>query len=410
MARNDASLPLKLLFSAINCTLDTSNGAAISIRTFLNFLSRYGVECRSLSASVYDKPGPGDALQNLVSTGAKPVQEPGLPQTLWLGVDGDVHHYIEHTPHMSQREFVLEEEQTLYNRVLRMLDTYQPDVLMMYGSRRYERSLLRKARERGIATVFYLVHPGYKKLEAFTHVDHIFTDTEATRQLFADRFGFNCQVIGKFIDKPVPPPNAQPQQYITFINPSSEKGVTLFLRIVELAAKTLPEAKFLVVESRSKLADAERRTGIDLSRYPNLTRVGLQKDMGAVFAATKVLLALSLWHDSGPRVSVEALSMGIPAVVTNRGGLPELVGDAGIVIDPPAPLVQDHWLVPPVTDAIPWVEVLRSLLQDDALYRQYRSASFERWKEHDPALRLPGIVSRLETLARDVKERAAAQA
>ena len=398
---------MKLLFSAINCTLDTSNGAAISIKTFLQFLSRYGVECRSLSSNVYDKPGPGSALANLTSTGAMPVQEPGLPQTLWLGVDGEVHHYIEFSEHLTQKAFTVEDEQTLYNRALRMLETFQPDVLLLYGSRRYERSLLRKARERGIATVFYLVHPGYKKLEAFTHVDHIFTDTEATRQLFADRFGFNCQVIGKFIEKPVPPANAQAPQYVTFINPSAEKGVTLFLRIVELAAQTLPEAKFLVVESRSSLSDAERRTGIDLTRYPNLTRVGLQKDMGAVFAATKVLLALSLWHDSGPRVSVEALSMGIPAVVTNRGGLPELVGNAGIVIDPPPPLVKDHWLVPPLTDAIPWVEVLRALLTDDEVYQQYQQASFERWKEHDPALRLPKIVARLETLVQEVKARAA---
>ena len=402
---------MKLLFSAINSTLDTSNGAAISIRTFLRFLSRYGVECRSLSASIYDRPGPGDALQNMKSTGALPVMEPGLPQTLWMAVDDGVQHHVEFlSDHMTQQEFTAEEEQRLYNRALRVLDTYQPDVLLLYGSRRYERSLLRKARERGIATVFYLVHPGYKKLEAFTHVDHIFTDTEATRQLFAERFGFNCQVIGKFIEKPTVPANASPQQYITFINPSPEKGVTLFLRIVQLAAQTVPEAKFLVVESRSRLAEAERRTGINLSRYPNLTRVGLQKDMGAVYAATKVLLALSLWHDSGPRVSVEALSMGIPAVVTNRGGLPELVGDAGIVIDPPPPLVKDHWLVPPLTDAIPWVDVLRSLLTDDILYEQYRQASLRRWQEHDPALRLPGIVEKLETLVREVKARAGSPA
>ncbi len=402
---------MKLLFSAINCTLDTSNGAAISIRTFLRFLSRYGVECRSLSASIYDRPGPGSALQNLESTGAQPVQEPGLPQTLWMAVDDDVHHYVEFlSDHMTQQEFTTEEEQRLYNRALRMLDTYKPDVLLLYGSRRYERSLLRKARERGIATVFYLVHPGYRKLEAFTHVDHIFTDTEATRQLFAERFGFNCQVIGKFIEKPTVPANAQPPQYVTFINPSPEKGVTLFLRIVQLAAQTVPQARFLVVESRSRLADAERRTGINLSRYPNLTRVGLQKDMGAVFSATKILLALSLWHDSGPRVSVEALSMGIPALVTNRGGLPELVGDAGIVIDPPAPLVKDHWLVPPLTDAMPWVEVLGTLLADDQLYEQYRQASLRRWQEHDPALRLPGIVARLETLVQEVRARAGSPA
>ena len=401
---------MKLLFSAINCTLDTSNGAAISIKTFLKFLSRHGVECRSLTASVYDKPGQGNELENLMSTGARPVQEPGLTQTLWLGIDEDVQHYIEFSPHMTQKEFTVEEEQVLYNRALRVLDTYQPDVLLMYGSRRYERSLMRKAQERGIATVFYLVHPGYRKLEAFTHVDHIFTDTEATRQLFADRFGFDCQVIGKFIDKPKAPANAQPPEYVTLINPSPEKGVTLFLRIVQLAAETLPEAKFLVVESRGLLSEAEKRTGIDLTNAPNLTRVGLQKDMGAVFAATKILLAPSLWHDSGPRVSVEALSMGIPAIVTNRGGLPELVGDAGIVIEPPKPLVQDHWLVPPLSDAIPWVDVLRTLLLDDELYQQYRAASFRRWAAHNPDLRLPEIVARLEQLVTDVRARIASKA
>ncbi len=401
---------MKLLFSAINSTLDTSNGAAISIKTFLSLLSRYGVEARSFSAGVYDKPRPGNIIQNMVASGAQPVQEPGLTQTLWLGTDGDVHHYVELTEHMTQREFTLAEEQALFNRVLRMLDTFQPDVLLMYGSRRYERSLMRKARERGIATVFYLVNPGYRNLEAFSHVDRIFTDTEATAQLFAERFGFSCRVIGKFIEKPVPPPDALPPQYITLINPSSEKGVTLFLRIVELAAQTLPEAKFLVVESRGKLSDAEKRTGLDVERFKNVTRVGLQKDMGAVFAATKILLVPSLWHDSGPRVSVEALSMGIPAVVSNRGGIPELVGDAGIVLDPPERLVKDHWLVPPLREAIPWVEVLRTLLNDPEIYAQKQQASFERWKEHDPALRMPGIVADLESLVANAKARVAAAA
>lgn len=396
---------MKLLFSAINCSLDTSNGAAISIKTFLSFLSQYGVECRSFSAGVYDMPASDDRFANLRSVGALPVQEPGMPQTLWLGVDGDVQHYVELTEHMTQKDYTVEEEQTLFNRMLWMLDTYQPDVLMMYGSRRYERSLLRKARERGIATVFYLVHPGYRKLDAFTHVDRIFTDTEATRAMFAERFGFNCRVIGKFIAKPEAPADAGEPRYITLINPSAEKGVTLFLRIAELAGQTLPEAKFLVVESRGKLSDAENRTGLHLTRYGNVKRVGLQKDMGAVYAATKILLVPSLWHDSGPRVSVEALSMGIPAVVSNRGGLPELVGDAGIVIDPPPPLVKDNWLLPQVRDAIPWVEVLRTLLTEPEIYESYRTASFERWKQHDPALRLPGIVADLESLVADVRSR-----
>lgn len=396
------------MFSAINCTLDASNGAAISIRTFLRFLSRYGVECRSLSAGVYDRPRPGTVLDNITATGALPVQEPGLPQTLWLGVDEGVQHYVELTRAMTQRDLKVDEEQKLFNRALAFLDNYQPDVLLLYGARRYERSLLKKARERGMANVFYLVHPGYKKIEDFQHVDMIFTDTEATRQLFADRFGFDCRVIGKFIEPPPVPADPPKREYITFINPSAEKGVTLFLRIVELASQIMPEAKFLVVENRSSLLDAEQRTGLRVSHLPNVTRIGLQSDMGPVFAATKILLVPSLWHDSGPRVSVEGLAAGIPTVVSNRGGLPELVGDAGIVIDPPAPLVEKHWLVPPVFDAIPWVEVLRSLLTDAELYEQYHRAALAQWAKHDPALRLPGIVADLSRLVEQKRAMASA--
>jgi len=387
---------VKLMFSAINCVLDTSNGAAISIRTFLRYLSRYGVECQSLTASIYDKPGPGTALENMQATGALPVQEPGLTQTLWLKVDEGVRHNIEFGPAMTQVEF--KDEQKLYNRALAILDEFRPDVLLLYGNRRYEASMLRQARLRGIKTVFYLVNPNYKERERFEHVDMIFTDTEATRDLFAERFGFDCKVIGKFIEPPAVPPSTRPPHFVTFINPAPEKGVTMFLRIAELAAQIMPAARFLVVESRSLLSRAEQRTGINAARFGNVKRIGLQRDMGAVFGATKVLLAPSLWHDSGPRVAVEALSFGIPSVVSNRGGLPELVGPGGIVVEPPAPLVADHWLVPPLSDAIPWVEALRVLLTDEQAFQEYHQLALEQFAKHDPALRLPKIVSLLEAL------------
>lgn len=387
---------MKLLFSAINCTLDTSNGAAISIRTFLRFLSRHGVECMSISASVYDRPQPGTPEENLSATGAKPVYEPGLPQTLWMAADEEVLHYVEFDEPMNQHDFTAAHEQRLYNRTLRMLDTYKPDVLLLYGARRYERSLLRKARERGIATVFYLVNPSYRDERNFEHVDMVFTDSHATKDLFAERFGFDCKVIGKFIEKPALPPDMPAAQHVTFINPAPEKGVTLFLRIAQLAAQTLPQARFLVVESRATLARAEQRTGLDAQRFGNVRRIGLQRDMGLVYGMTKILLVPSLWHDSGPRVSVEALSMGIPTVVSNRGGLPELVGEGGIVIDPPPPLVAEHWLVPPIRDAIPWVEVLRQLLTDRDLYAEHRAAALRQWETHDPARRMPMIIGLLE--------------
>jgi glycosyltransferase involved in cell wall biosynthesis len=66
------------------------------------------------------------------------------------------------------------------------------------------------------------------------------------------------------------------------------------------------------VEYRGFVADAER---------PRL------------FAGARALVLPSLEEGFGLPV-LEALALGIPVVVSNRGALPELVGDAGFIVDP----------------------------------------------------------------------------
>jgi glycosyltransferase involved in cell wall biosynthesis len=120
--------------------------------------------------------------------------------------------------------------------------------------------------------------------------------------------------------------------------------------------------------------------------------------MGAVFALTRILLMPSLWHESGPRTPVEACSLGIPTVATDRGGLPEVLGDAGTFVTPPPPLVANHWLIPPLTVAIPWVEALRQLEDDANWYGERRQLAFARFLAHDPRERIGDIVRILQQL------------
>ncbi|WP_433212193.1 glycosyltransferase family 4 protein [Dactylosporangium sp. CS-047395] len=46
------------------------------------------------------------------------------------------------------------------------------------------------------------------------------------------------------------------------------------------------------------------------------------------------VIAASTWHDVLPTIVLEALSGGRPVLVTDRGGLPYLAGDAGWVVEP----------------------------------------------------------------------------
>ena len=389
---------MRLLFSSANNLLDPTSGAAISVRTLLRLLSDAGLECHSLTGSIYDRPSSNINSDNMADTGARPLDPVAPLSHLWLKQDGRVEHYIVPLAKPGRIQQTQQDDLAIFDFAQRELDSFRPDILMIYGGGLYERQLLRLARERGIVTVFYLANPTYMSRESFSLIDQVFTDTVATRDLYRQRLGLDPIAIGKFVDAPDRHSPAEPAEFTTLVNPSAEKGVTLFYRIAELAQQTLPSVRFLVVESRSTLAMAEAASGMRFSELQNIERVGIQHSMGAVFARTKVLLMPSLWHESGARVAIEACSMGIPTVATDRGGIPEILGESGILISPPLPLTDRHWLIPPKSAAIPWVEVLRVLYEDPAFYAEKQAEALVQWQAHDPGQRIASIRTILAAL------------
>ena len=387
---------MKIFFSSANCLIDPSSGAARSVATFLSYLSRSGHDCHTLTGSIYDKPLLENPIENMQSNGAMPVQSEKGELSIWRQDLGGVQHLIFPTL-ISSRGFVpARDELRIFRHALTYLDLKKPEAFMTYGNGLLERVLLREARDRGIATFFYLAHPGYKEEGVFKDVDQVFTDTEATRALYHERFDFDAYAIGKFIIKPRVPKTGAQQAYVTFINPASEKGVTLFYRIAQVAERELPELKFLVVESRTTLEQADEHLGTGFSKLSNIVRVGLQQDMGRVFGMTKILLMPSLWHESGGRAAIEALSLGIPVISTNRGGLPETLGKAPIMLSVGPDLIENPKLLPDESAARPWIEALTQLLADQEFYAERQRLSLEQWKTHDPELRMPAIVERMQ--------------
>ncbi len=386
---------MRVMFSAANCLVDPSSGAAISIRTIFRLLQRRGVVCKSLTGSIFDRVQSTDNVENLRRAGATPL-DPAAPLTRpWRFEEAGVEHFIVPMARNARMLQTRADEERLFDEAQRMLADFRPDILISYGAGLFERSLVRAAQAQGVGTVFYLANPGYRNLSSFAGIDQVVFDTESTRALYLDRLGLDGVAIGKFIEPPVLPADA-PRDRVLFVNPSPEKGVTLFYRIAELAAEIVPDLRFLVVESRATLATAEQRTGMPFSRMANIERVGLQSDMGAVFARTRILLQPSLWHESGARSAVEALSLGIPVVATDRGGIPEVLGEAGILIPPPQPMIQNHWLIPAKLAALDWVEALRLLTEEADFYDEHVELARTAWQRHDPAPRITALIGLFE--------------
>ena len=64
--------------------------------------------------------------------------------------------------------------------------------------------------------------------------------------------------------------------------------------------------------------------------------------MRAVYRRARLLLAPSPWEEAWCRVVTEAQFSGIPALASDRGGLPESVGPGGLLVPADAP--HDAWL------------------------------------------------------------------
>lgn len=71
----------------------------------------------------------------------------------------------------------------------------------------------------------------------------------------------------------------------------------------------------------------------ELPECPNLHLLGTidEEEMAGVMRSCDVFINLSL-NDPCPNVVIEALSSGLPVLYTDSGGVPELVGDAGLPV------------------------------------------------------------------------------
>lgn len=365
-----------ILFCCPGSILDITSGAALSLRTILTSLARRNYRSIALQASIFDSP-----------QGGAHVMESGKPQQdkpIWRAYVDNVEHLIIKTGAPKRHLMIVQEEETFIQMFRNELKFRRPDMIFLWGSLILERTIMREARDAGIPVVFYLVNPGYKDITVFQDVSVIITDTKATAQLYKERFNFDLKVVGKFIGPELRSAVERKPEFFTFINPSFEKGVSVFMPLAKLIAKEHPEIKFLVVQSRGRWENALQVLKFAPTDFPNVTIINHQHDMRPVYASTRVLLLPSLWHESGARVIAEAQINGIPIIASNTGGSAELIGKGGKVFDL-AEDVKDKKGEVLISDTSlrEWVDEIFRLQEDEAYYSDLCKAVEKEAEQHD---------------------------
>ncbi|MFI1651831.1 glycosyltransferase [Streptomyces avidinii] len=128
-------------------------------------------------------------------------------------------------------------------------------------------------------------------------------------------------------DRPaVPTGSARPEHRpggVLMVNPIPAKGALLLHQLIA----RLPGCRFTLVEGWWD-------TAREFVGYPNVHWVPRTYAMGDLYAGSDLLLVPSQVEDAFPRVIVEAGLHGVATVGSSRGGIPEAVGDGGVILHP----------------------------------------------------------------------------
>jgi glycosyltransferase involved in cell wall biosynthesis len=375
----------KVLFASAHSIVDFSNGASVATMDVLRGLCDAGFNCQAFCTPKLDSPD-DVPFERVVESSGETYQDlpavcgPERARVLYTrrGAVPITVIRLESTRQMGVRP---EDIQAVLGFFRNFLEIYQPDVLLTYGGDPITNRMIDMARRLRIPVVFAIHNFCYLDPRPFANVDHCIVPSLFAQRYYRDQVGLDCHAISNPVDwDRVLAPDPAPQ-FVTFINPSLQKGAYAFVRIAHELARRRPDIPFLVVESRGT-RDTLTACGFEAGACGNVRFMPNTSDPRQFWGVTRIALMPSLCWENQPLVVVEAMINGIPVIASDRGGTPEALGDCGFALPLPERMTPTTHILPTVEEVEPWVEAIVRLWDDPGLYEAQRvkaRAEAQRW-------------------------------
>ena len=267
-----------------------------------------------------------------------------------------------------------------------VVERFEPTACLIQAAGR-TLALARACEDLGLPTAVYL-HDSNRVMDKAA-----LNPLRETRFLACSRFTAEHHRETYGIDAAVLPPLVDPERVrvnergdrVVFINPTAQKGLAVALEV----AKELRNIPFLFVKCWPLYSEEGEALEAATGSLPNVELIEATTNVGEVYARARVVLVPSQSPEGWTRVVAEAQINGIPVVASRTGGLPEAVGEGGVLIDPKAAPER-------------WVDAVRALYEDDTCYRTASERALRRASQDDVSPR--GIAVALSERLRRLSE------
>ncbi|MBP5621153.1 MAG: glycosyltransferase family 4 protein [Thermoguttaceae bacterium] len=362
------------LFSSPHSYLDYASGAAISTRSALRAFVRQGDQVDVFCGTYFDDPQMNERaffrlLKSLnarikvtelqLKDGVKPrsfrlveFDDSGINASFLLAEDSF---------RASNRFFPMNSisNRLFFHFLIKKLDATSPDVFATNGGDPRLILSAKRAKANGGASVFLLYNLAYSKRELFLAFDKVVVPSEYARRFYLDRLDVDSVVVPPTIEEESVVAKERTPQYLTFVNPTVEKGLYWFVGIARALRETRPDVPILIVEGRSQWRDlVPQRVRDELTNVRVMSNVAAPREF---YAVTKLLIAPSLVEETFGRVVVEAAMNGVPVVASDRGALAELVEDSSVKLPIPKRFTPTGGKDPTLEELRPWLDAILAL-------------------------------------------------
>jgi glycosyltransferase involved in cell wall biosynthesis len=408
-SRADARANRRVLFVSHTCYFDTSNGASVASRALMECLARHGFAAAAMTGTVLDSRRDVDPAMLLSEQGLAfealgerdgltklPPDSAADPTAYRLHVRGVavvLHKSPTTRPHVAD-----EHEQQGFLRLLeQILERSRPDVVVTYGGDALAAEIRRRAGASGAAIVFALHNFNYNTPAPFIGTDAVVVPSRFAASYYFRTLGLKCTPLPYLIDFERVRATSREPLYVTFVNPSYEKGVYVFARLADELGRRRPDIPLLVVEGRGT-EQTLVECGPDLRAHGNVFVMSHTTDPRHFWGVTRLCVMPSLWWENQPLVAVEAMVNGVPVLGSDRGGIPEALGDGGIVLNLPSRLTPWTRDLPTPAQMDPWIKAIIGLCDDPAWYAEQSRRAVAETRRWSPEVLEPQYVRFFESL------------